>query len=346
MARSRDEIVAEMLDSMPETYDKTLGSPFYETQMPTAIQLEQQEKREDTILKNAFYDTADDEHKELIAGDRANIKRKAAVASTGMVKITGTEGAAVTAGIKVASDTVTFTVTETKLIPESGTVHVTVECDTPGTSGNIPVGAIKDFPVTVSGLNGVTNEEAFTNGYAQETIEDMGTRYKDKVQNPATSGNPAHYKQWAKEVPGVGDARVFGRQPTRGSVTVLIINSRKTAASEELCEETKAYIEERRPVGADVYVEPAEELSIDLSLKLTVKDQTKDYAKIIKDTLAEWLANQAFVAQYISYAKLGDMILGVDGVLDYEELTVNGKKSNVNITETQVAVAGGVAIEE
>ena len=26
MARSRDEIVAEMLDSMPETYDKTLGS--------------------------------------------------------------------------------------------------------------------------------------------------------------------------------------------------------------------------------------------------------------------------------------------------------------------------------
>ena len=47
MARSRDEIVAEMLDSMPETYDKTLGSPFYETQMPTAIQLEQQEQRED-----------------------------------------------------------------------------------------------------------------------------------------------------------------------------------------------------------------------------------------------------------------------------------------------------------
>ena len=93
-------------------------------------------------------------------------------------------------------------------------------------------------------------------------------------------------------------------------------------------------------------MEPAEELSIDLSLKLTVKDQTKDYAKIIKDTLAEWLANQAFVAQYISYAKLGDMILGVDGVLDYEELTVNGKKSNIDITETQVAVAGGVAIEE
>ena len=40
------------------------------------------------------------------------------------------------------------------------------------------------------------------------------------------------------------------------------------------------------------------------------------------------------------------MILGVDGVLDYEELTVNGKKSNIDITETQVAVAGGVAIEE
>ena len=187
MARSRDEIVAEMLDSMPETYDKTLGSPFYETQMPTAIQLEQQEQREDTILKNAFYDTADDEHKELIAGDRANIKRKAAVASTGLVKITGTEGAAVTAGIKVASDTVTFTVTETKLIPESGTVHVTVECDTPGTSGNIPVGAIKDFPVTVSGLNGVTNEKPLltdTHRKPSKTWE-RGTRTRFRTRQQA-----------------------------------------------------------------------------------------------------------------------------------------------------------------
>lgn len=345
MARSRDEIVTEMMSSMPETYDKTAGSPFYETQMPTAIQLEQMEQREDTILKNAFYETADDEHKELIAKERGNIERKAAVASSGNVLITGTEGAAVKAGIKVASDTVTFTVKETKVIPAGGKVYVKVECDTAGTVGNIPVRAIKDFPITISGLNTVTNEEAFANGYAQETIEEMGVRYKDKIQNPATSGNEAHYKQWAKEVPGVGDARPFGRTPSRGSVTVVIINAEKTAASEELCTQVFNYIEERRPVGADVYVNPAEELEISLELKLTVSDSTKDYQQLIANALKEWLADQAFQTDCISYAHVGDMILAVDGVLDYENLKVNGGTANIQVARTQVAVAGGVTIE-
>ena len=345
MARTRDEIVSEMMASMPDTYDKTKGSPFFETQMPTAIQMEQMEQREDKILSNAFFDTADDEHKELIAKDRANIERKAAVKSSGMVLITGTEGAAVTTGIKVASDTVTFTVKETAVIPSSGSVRVKVECDTAGAAGNIPVGAIKDFPITISGLNTVTNEEPFTNGYAQETIEEMGIRYKDKIQNPATSGNVAHYKQWAKEVPGVGDARVFGRMPTRGSVTVVIIDAQKRAAPEELCTEVFKYIEENRPVGADVYVNPAEELEIRLSLKLTVSDTQKDYAELINTALQSWLAEQAFQTTYISYARIGDMILSVDGVIDYEDLKVNDGTANIPVSDTQVAVAGGVTIE-
>ena len=345
MARTREEIVSEMMASMPDTYDKTEGSPFFETQMPTAIQLEQMEEREDQIIANAFFDTADDKHKELITKDRANIERKAAVASSGMVLITGTEGAAVTTGIKVASDTVTFTVKETAVIPSSGSVRVKVKCDTAGAEGNIPVGAIKDFPITISGLNTVTNEEAFTNGYAQETIEEMGARYKDKIQNPATSGNVAHYKQWAKEVPGVGDARVFGRTPTRGSVTVVIIDAQKRAATEELCTEVFEYIEKNRPVGADVYVNPAEELKIALSLKLVTSDPKKDYTELINTALQGWLADQAFQTTYISYARVGDMILSVNGVIDYEDLKVNDGTANIPVSDTQVAVAGGVTIE-
>ena len=313
--------------------------------MPTAIQLEQMEQREDQILANAFYDTADDEHKELIAKDRANIERKAAVASSGMVLISGTEGAAVTKGIKVASDTVTFTVKETAVIPSSGSVRVKVECDTAGAAGNIPVGAIKDFPITISGLNTVKNEEPFTNGYAQETIEEMGVRYKEKIQNPATSGNAAHYKQWAKEVPGVGDARVFGRTPTRGSVTVVIIDAQKRAATEDLCTEVYEHIEKNRPVGADVYVNPAEEVGIILSLKLLTSDPQKDYTEQINTALQGWLADQAFQTTYISYARVGDMILSVEGVIDYEDLKVNGGTVNIQIADTQVAVSGGVTIE-
>ena len=345
MARTRDEIVAEMLETMPETYDKTVGSPFYETQMPTAIQIESMEIQQDEILNNAFFETADDEHKEIIAKDRANIERKAAVASTGVVVITGTPGASISVGDKVASDTCVFSVTESKTLPESGTMEVGVQCDIEGVAGNVPVGAIKDFPVTLSGLNTVTNPKAIENGYDKESVEDFAARYYEKIRDPATSGNQKQYKQWAKEVEGVGDAVILPRTPSRGSVTVVIINAEKKKASDELCTKVFDYIEERRPIGADVYVESAKEVPLNIRLSITTVEEAKDYAQAIKDELAKWLKTQAFAVEYISYAKIGDHILSVPGILDYSDLFVNDVKANIPIANTSVAVMGGVTIE-
>ena len=345
MARTREEIVSEMMASMPDTYDKTEGSPFFETQMPAAIQLEQMEQREDKILANAFFETADDEHKELIAKDRANIERKAAVASTGNVLIKGTPGKEVPKGIKVASDVVVFTVKESKIIPESGEIYTEVECDVAGTVGNVPVGAIKDFPVTVSGLHSVTNDKAFDNGYEKEPMSDFSKRYYDKIRNPVISGNEAQYRQWALEVPGVGDAKVKGRSPSRGSVTITIIDASKTAADSALCEKVFSYIEERRMLGADVHVVSAEEVPIAVSLTITNGDHTKEYVELIREKLTKWLAEQAFQSDYISYAMINREILTVQGIIDIDKLLVNGKVGNVQIGYGQVAVAGEVQVE-
>lgn len=346
MARSRDEIMEEMLADMPDTYDKTVGSPFYETQKPTAIQLEKLEAEQSAVLNNAFFETASDEEKKTIAKDRANIEIKPATKATGIVKITGTAGAAVTTGDKVASDVVTFTITETKIIPENGVVEVQAECDTEGPAGNVPVGAIKTFPVTISGLGSVTNEEAFAGGYEQESMEEFGERYYDKIRNPATSGNANHYIQWAKETPGVGDAKAYECTPKRGYVTVVIIDAEKKAASEALCEKTWNHIEECRPVGATPIIQSAEELQIQISVKLIVEDTSKDYQELLEKALEKFLANLAFKQNYISYALLGDMILSIPGVLDHQNLTMNGLKENVSIGDKQVAVSGGVTIEE
>lgn len=88
-----------------------------------------------------------------------------ATKATGYVTIKGSEGAIITIGDKVASDTLDFTAQEEKTIDATGEVVVLVECDQEGSIGNVPVGAIKYFPVTIQGLDEVTNNQAFTTGY-------------------------------------------------------------------------------------------------------------------------------------------------------------------------------------
>ena len=139
------------MSNLPNTYDKSVGGHFWNIQMPLAIELEGVNATNENTLNNAFFETADLEHKKKIARDRAQIEMKAATYAHGIVKITGEVGATVAKGILVASDNLTFTVEEEKQIESSGMIEVEVQCTTVGEVGNIPVGAIKNFPVTING---------------------------------------------------------------------------------------------------------------------------------------------------------------------------------------------------
>ena len=43
-------------------------------------------------------------------------------------------------------------------------------------------------------------------------------------------------------------------------------------------------------------------------------------------------------------AKIGQTILNTDGVDDYSNLKINSKTENIAISETEIAVLGGVAV--
>ena len=111
------------------------------------------------------------------------------------------------------------------------------------------------FPVTLSEIVSVTNKKSATGGFNEETDDELRDRYFEKVSLPATSGSKYHYEQWAKEISGVGDAKCLSLWNGSGTVKVIIINSEKGVASEELINEVKTHIEENRPVGAEVTVD-------------------------------------------------------------------------------------------
>jgi len=345
MGNTRDEIQTRMLANISDEYDKTEGSFFYDAIKPVAIEMESAYLDADEAPDAFFVATATGTNLDYRVAEQG-LTRKPAAKSTTTVTITGSQGAAINSGDKIASDTVNFVIKETKTIGVTGQESVLVECETAGTIGNVPVGAIKYFPVTIPGLTAVTNAAAVTNGYEEETDEELRARYFAKVRTPATSGNKYHYRNWALEVTGVGDARIFPLWNGNGTVKVLIINSNKQAADSELIEDVADYIEDQRPIGATVTVASATELDVDISATLTLATgYTLAQAKAsIESKVTEYLKSIAFVLDIVSYAIIGSLILQADGVTDYSNLTVNSGTGNITIEDDEVVVLGVVTV--
>ncbi|MCK9479977.1 MAG: baseplate J/gp47 family protein, partial [Firmicutes bacterium] len=173
---TQQEILSRLLSNISSEFDKSVGSFFYDTQKPLAMELEGIYTKLSEILLNGFAATAKGEYLDKKVAEQG-ITRKAATYASGTVTVSGNVGAVISSGDKVASDTLVFTVTQTKYIESTGNVSVGVICDTAGKVGNVPIGAINRFPVTISGLISVTNTSSTSGGFDEESDDELRERY-------------------------------------------------------------------------------------------------------------------------------------------------------------------------
>ena len=244
-------------------------------------------------------------------------------------------------GEKVAAGNVIFNITENAIIPNDGSVTVRIVCDSAGVKGNVEKGKINRFPVTIQGLISVTNEISTTGGSDKESDVELRKRFTEYVSHPITSGNKWQYISWAKSVDGVGDAKCLPLWNGAGTVKVIIVDSEKQLAGSELINKVQSYIDEQCPIGADVTVTTATAVSINVTFSADVDGSTLEN---IKANIRSYLRDVSFANGYVSYAKIGQTILNTDGVDDYSNLKINSKTENITISETEIAVLGGVAV--
>ena len=167
-----DEIHESLLAYVPDNYDKTVGSFFYDLLRSVAVRMYVLLSKIDTLPNEVFALTAVGEHLDRKVYEQG-IERRAAEYAKGIVTITGRAGEVIRAGAKVAADNILFSVDETASIPDSGTIDVGATCTTGGTVGNVRAGTINRFPVTLPGVYSVTNNEPFEGGYDAESDDDI-----------------------------------------------------------------------------------------------------------------------------------------------------------------------------
>ena len=331
-----------MLAFLPDDYDTSVGSFFYDILYPVAEKLTELESNVESMPDKVFALTATGEYLDRRAAEQG-IERTYATYAEGILTITGDPGSIVHDGSLAATEDILFSTQETVTIPDTGTITVRAVCAIPGVRGNVAAGTITRFPISLPGLRSVTNVEPFTGGYDAESDDNLRERYFEKVSRPNASGNKNDYIKWAKEVAGVGDVQVIPLWNGPGTVKVVITDSDTQPADEELIEAVLTHIEENRPIGAEVTVVSASALIVNISAKLT-KTGDLDVQKEVEAVIKEYLSEYALEKAYISYARIGSLILSVSVIEDYSDLKVNDGMANVEIPDGTVPVLGSVEL--
>lgn len=331
-------ILKRMLDRIPSAFDKREGSILYDALAPAAAEMQTLYISLDHVLREAYGDTADREYLVKRAAEYGLVPNEAKAAE--WLGYFTPEGVEVPAGERFSQGKMNFRVLEKW---ENG---YRLLCETAGSSGNDCSGTI--VPVNyVNGLETAQLTELLIPGSNGENTEDFRKRYLIAVRKPSTSGNSYDYYNWSMECSGVGAARIFPLTDGPGTVKVVIADVDKGAASDVLVETVRNHIEELRPIGATITVVSAVEKKIHVNARIRIKDGLSlggiqgDMAVVV----ADFLQQNAFDITYVSLARIGSLLLGVSGVEDFSELTLNGAAGNVMLNKEEIAVAGTVSLE-
>lgn len=330
-AESQDAILKRLQQNTGSQVNTYEGTFAYDVLASNSIEFAKQEVEREEMYKAAFAETASGDYLTLIAEDHG-VTRKEATAAVGNVVVKG-NGTIPVGTLFQTESGISFTTTTTTAVKNEATIPV--QCTEAGTVGNVGANTVTVIPMSIPGITSVTNPEPMTDGFDQESDDDLYERFHFHVTQPATSGNCNDYIEWASSIAGVGHVKVLPIWNGPGTVKVLVTDANGEPASPALLNKVITYIESVRPIGPEVTV-VAPSL-FDLTIKLTVTSGDGD-ADYIKTMLNKYFVSRNFTGTTISYAKVGNMILtdNKTEVDDYSGLLINDATGNISVTDDQI----------
>lgn len=276
------------------------------------------------IIKQLFAQTAEKEFLDYLAA-KVGITRKQAVAATGSIKISGTEGASLSIGANIVRNAYTWITTSLGTIDNTGFATVNAIALTTGTAGNLNENTLVTLASAPIGIQSQALALTMSGGSEQESDDDLRARVLFAQQNPEGNGTKADYVRWAMAVEGVSSVYVFSRRRGLGTVD-LCIGTATGLPSPTLISEVQAEINLRQSEPADclVYAPIFRFCDFDISVSLSGTNLAA-ITPIIEGVLADYFATLN-PADKVIIKQIEALIMGFDGVVD---VRINVPNANV-----------------
>lgn len=334
------DILSRMKESIETEADKREGTWTADNLQAVSQELARIYSMDiDPVLDKAFVSRASGSYLDLACGDYG-VSRKPATYASVEIEVAGTPGKY--GEIRCRSGDLVFRVLPF-VIEEAGMAIVEGICTTAGKAGNVEASTINE--TDAAGITKVHNPQAAAGGYDKESDTDLRERTQEKIRQPVTGGNIAHYIQWAKEVPGVLAVKVFPLARGNGTVDVIIMADDFLDVSEELLQEVRKHIEESRPIGADVLVTAAEKVEISISAVCVAAEgyTAAGITTLLRDALKKYFQDIALNQRYVSYMKTIALLFEA-GVQDVKKCLLNGKGESIFLEDRQYPSVGNIEV--
>lgn len=248
-----------------------------------------------------------------------------------------------------------------------------MQCNTVGSVGNSYIGRIvpNDY---IEKLASAEITTLLYPGEEEESDDSLRERFLANLIKTAFGGNIAQYRQWAKEIPGIGGVQVYPVWAGGGTVKLSIIDTDYNSCSSEFCQTILEKFDPENsggetglglgiaPIGHKVTVSTPLPRTINVSGKITLLPGYKLETLMpdIKATLENYLLslreawensddeNNYSVTVYLG--RINFAILNVKGVSSAYELKLNETDTDIKLTETsslqEIPVLGTVSLDE
>lgn len=248
-----------------------------------------------------------------------------------------------------------------------------MQCNTVGSVGNSYIGRIvpNDY---IEKLASAEITTLLYPGEEEESDDSLRERFLANLMKTAFGGNIAQYRQWAKEIPGIGGVQVYPVWAGGGTVKLSIIDTDYNSCSSEFCQTILEKFDPENsggetglglgiaPIGHKVTVSTPLPRTINVSGKITLLPgyELETLMPDIKAALENYLLslreawensddeNNYSVTVYLG--RINFAILNVKGVSSAYELKLNETDTDIKLTETsslqEIPVLGTVSLDE
>lgn len=194
-----NEILERMLARVSDKFDKREGAVIFDTHSPTAIELELLYVELNTILAEAYGDSASREYLVKRCKERGITPYEATY--------TVLKGEFTPTNIDVTGQRFNIGSTNFVVLEKIADGEYQVQCETAGIVGNQQLGTM--IPIEyIEGLETAELTEILIPGEDEEDTEDLRTRYFDSFNEKAFGGNARDYLEKTNAIPGVGSTKV------------------------------------------------------------------------------------------------------------------------------------------
>ncbi|PKR50757.1 baseplate J/gp47 family protein [Thalassospira marina] len=282
------------------------------------------------------------------------VPRQPAARASGSVTFTGLTGAALDAGLIVKSASGVQYQVKDGVTLVAGQANATITAIDPGAAGNLAAGSNLTLVSPVAGVDPTCNvgADGLAGGADAEQDGRAGIRefYRgrilDRIRKPPQGGAGYDYEAWAREVPGVTRVWVSPREMGAGTVTVRFMMDVVRADQGGIPQAgdvaiMQDYLDERRPVNADVFaVAP---IGVPLDLTVTGLDpDTPAVRQQIAAEFADMLYRRAVPGGNIGLDWIGEAVSVAAGENRHR---LTSPTDDIDHTTGQIAIPGVITYD-